>query len=156
MSRLLFPNQMKVDTSKKKPSTDSSAAGIIPVQPHPSHPSNLPHSSAETTTNKPNIIPVNTFSTVASNVNILDQIMNGMSQSQMSKKDWTVRVNLFLELHKPKPLFRIEKRQISFMKRFGPTSKVFPLNLSEVILRSKLHYWLLFLLNCEPLQYKSI
>merc|ERR1712203_784273 len=32
MSRLLFPNQMKVDSSKKKPSADSpaAAAGIIP------------------------------------------------------------------------------------------------------------------------------
>merc|ERR1712192_298521 len=86
MSRLLFPNQMKVNTSKKKPSTDSSAASIIPLQP-PSPPSPLPHSSAEATTNKPNNIPVDTFSAVASNVNILDQIMNGMSQSQMSKKD---------------------------------------------------------------------
>ena len=135
MSRLLFPNQMKVDPSKKKPSADSPAPGILPVA---SHPSSHPQSSAETTTNKSNIIPINSFSAVASNVNILDQIMNGMSQSQMSKKDWIVRVNLFLELHKPKALFRIEKRQISFMKRFGPTSKVFPLNLSEVILRSAL------------------
>ena len=49
------------------------------------------------------------------------------------KRTELLRVNLFLELHKPKALFRIEKRQISFMKRFGPTSKVFPLNLSEVI-----------------------
>merc|ERR1712037_667299 len=60
MSRLLFPNQMKVDSSKKKPSADSPAAAAI--------------------------IPINSFSAVASNVNILDQIMNGMSQSQMSKK----------------------------------------------------------------------
>ena len=85
MSRLLFPNQMKVDSSKKKPSADSpaAAAGIIPVEPSP-HPQS---SVAEASTNKPNIIPINTFSAVASNVNILDQIMNGMSQSQMSKKD---------------------------------------------------------------------
>jgi len=84
MSRLLFPNQMKVDPSKKKPSADSPAPGILPVA---SHPSSHPQSSAETTTNKSNIIPINSFSAVASNVNILDQIMNGMSQSQMSKKD---------------------------------------------------------------------
>merc|ERR1712233_66031 len=82
MSRLLFPNQLK-----KKPLADSpTAAGIIPVQPA-SHPSPHSQSSAEASTNKPNIIPINTFSAVASNVNILDQIMNGMSQSQMSKKD---------------------------------------------------------------------
>ena len=87
MSRLLFPNQMKVDSSKKKPSADSpAAAGIIPVQPT-SQPSPHPQSSAEASTNKPNIVPINTFSPVASNVNILEQIMNGMSQSQMSKKD---------------------------------------------------------------------
>merc|ERR1712037_650336 len=89
MSRLLFPNQMKVDSSKKKPSADSpaTAAAIIPVQPT-SQPSPHPQSSAaEASANKPNIIPINSFSAVASNVNILDQIMNGMSQSQMSKKD---------------------------------------------------------------------
>jgi len=90
MSRLLFPNQMKVDSSKKKPSADSpatAAAAIIPVQPT-SQPSPHPQSSAaEASANKPNIIPINSFSAVASNVNILDQIMNGMSQSQMSKKD---------------------------------------------------------------------
>ena len=90
MSRLLFPNQMKVDPSKKKPSVDSPASGIIPVVQPASHPSSLPQSSAEATTNKPNVIPINSFSAVASNVNILDQIMNGMSQSQMSKKDWIV------------------------------------------------------------------
>ena len=93
MSRLLFPNQMKVDSSKKKPSADSpatAAAAIIPVQPT-SQPSPHPQSSAaEASANKPNIIPINSFSAVASNVNILDQIMNGMSQSQMSKKDWIV------------------------------------------------------------------
>ena len=54
MSRLLFPNQMKVDSSKKKPSADSpAAAGIIPVQPT-SQPSPHPQSSAEASTNKPN------------------------------------------------------------------------------------------------------
>ena len=87
MSRLLFPNQMKVDSAKKRP--ELAVASIIPVNPI-TNPSPLPHSSSveatsrtgEATTNK---IPTNTFSAVASNVNILDQIMNGMSQSQMSK-----------------------------------------------------------------------
>ena len=116
---------MKADSSKKKTDT---ATVSTPVN-HPSQ----PHSTtSETATSKTNIIPINTFSTPSSNVNILDQIMNGMSQSQMSKKDWNVkRVNLFLELHKPKAPFCIEECKF-FSCNFLEPPQIFRSNLSEV------------------------